>query len=303
MPAPTARKRFSTGMRPLTSIAYTNTQAVAGLVLALASTTLVNLAYVREHDAVGELPPLSLRRPVQSLRALLGDRPWLAAFAMESGGFLLYVVALRLAPLALVQSVAAGGIGVLAVATARIGHRALSTTERVGAGVSVAGLLFLSLSLIGGVQEGMRGGLLEIGLWLGCSAAAALLVLSAGRVVLGAAAADAVAGGLLFSCGDISTKIATQGGARALFALVAIVAYLLGSSLLQIGYQRGTALSIAGVATLLTTALPIAAGAVLLHETPPGGAAGALRILAFAAVIAGAILLGRPRRTTPGEAA
>jgi hypothetical protein len=286
-------------MRPLPSIAYTNTQAVAGLVLALASTTLVNLAYVREHDAVGELPPLSLRRPVQSLRALLGDRPWLAAFAMESGGFLLYVAALRLAPLALVQSVAAGGIGVLAVATARIGHRTLSVTERVGAGVSVAGLLFLSLSLIGGVQQGMRGGLLEIGLWLGCSAAAALLVLSAGRVVLGAAAADAVAGGLLFSCGDISTKIATQGGARAVFALVAIVAYLLGSSLLQIGYQRGTALSIAGVATLLTTALPIAAGAVLLHETPPGGVQGALRIVAFTTVVTGAVLLGRPRPRAP----
>jgi drug/metabolite transporter (DMT)-like permease len=290
-------------MRALTPIAYTNTEAVAGLVLALASTTLVNLAYVREHDAVGELPPLSLLRPVQSLRALLGDRPWLAAFAMESGGFLLYVLALRLAPLALVQSVAAGGIGILAVASARIGHRTLSRSERVGAGVSVAGLLFLSLSLLGGVQPGTHGGLVEIVLWLSCSAAAALLVLTAGRAVLGAAAADAVAGGLLFSCGDISTKIATQGGARALFALVAIVAYLLGSSLLQIGYQRGTALSIAGVATLLTTALPIAAGAVLLHETPPGGAQGALRIVAFAAVVSGAVLLGRPRPRASADGA
>jgi len=288
-------------MQPLASMAYTNIEAAAGLVLALASTTLVNLAYIREHDAVGELPALSLLRPVHSLRLLLADRAWLAAFAMESSGFLLYVAALRLAPLALVQSVAAGGIGILAVASARIGRRALSGSERVGAGISVAGLLFLSLSLVGGVQQGTRGGLLEIGLWLGCSGAAALLVLTAGRAVLGAAAADAVAGGLLFSCGDISTKIATEGGARALFALAAILAYLLGSSLLQVGYQRGTALSIAGVATLLTTALPIAAGSVLLHETPPHGAAGALRIVAFAAVVAGAILLGRPRPRDGGQ--
>jgi hypothetical protein len=120
-----------------------------------------------------------------------------------------------------------------------------------------------------------------------------------GAGATGAGAADAVAGGLLFSCGDISTKIATQGGARAAFALAAIVAYLLCSSLLQIGYQRGTALSIAGVATLLTTALPNAAGAVLLHETPPGGVQGALRIVAFAAVVAGAALLGRPRPPAP----
>ena len=68
----------------------------------------------------GLLPALSLRRPLGSLRLLLLNRAWLAAFAMESSGFALYVTAVALAPLALVQSVAAGGIGVLAVATARV---------------------------------------------------------------------------------------------------------------------------------------------------------------------------------------
>jgi hypothetical protein len=288
-------------MQSVAVVRYTDVEGAVGLALALVSTTLVNLAYVREHDAVRELPPLSLLRPARSLHLLLANRGWLAAFAMESGGFVLYVAALRLAPLALVQSVTAGGIGVLAVATARLGHRTLTTVERLGAGVSVAGLLFLSLSLAGGVQQGGRGDLVEIGLWLGCTGTAALLVLSVGRRLFGAAAADAVAGGLLFSCGDISTKIATEGSTRALFAAVAILGYMLGSSLLQVGYQRGTALSIAGVATLLTTALPIAAGSVLLHETPPHGAQGMLRIVSFAAVVAGAILLGRPRHRSRGD--
>jgi hypothetical protein len=283
-------------MQPVAVVSYTDVDAAIGLVLALASTTLVNLAYVREHDAVGELAPLSLLRPAHSLRLLLADRAWIAAFAMESGGFVLYVTALRLAPLALVQSVAAGGIGVLAMATTRLGHRTLTTVERVGAGVAVVGLVFLALSLVGGVQQSARGDLVEIGLWLGCTCAAVALVLSVGRPLLGAAAGDAVAGGLLFSCGDISTKIATEGGARVAFAAVAILGYVLGSALLQVGYQRATALSIAGVATLLTTALPIAAGSVLLHETPPHGAQGVLRVVSFAAVVAGAILLGRPRR-------
>lgn len=288
-------------MQPTAVVTYTDVEAAVGLALALVSTTLVNLAYVREHDAVRKLPPLSLSRPARSLHLLLANRGWLAAFAMESGGFILYVTALRLAPLALVQSVTAGGIGVLAVATARLGHRTLTTVERVGAGVSVAGLLLLSLSLAGGVQQSGRGDLIEIGLWLGCTTAAALLVLSVGRPLFGAAPADAVAGGLLFSCGDISTKIATEGGARVLFTVAAIFGYVLGSSLLQLGYQRGTALSIAGVATLLTTALPIAAGSVLLHETPPHGAQGVLRIVSFAAVVTGAILLGRPRPRAHGD--
>ena len=289
-------------MQPLGLMSRPHIETAVALVLALVSTTLVSLAYLRQHDAVGELPALSLRQPLHSLRLLLASHAWLTGFAMESGGFALYVAALALAPLALVQSFAAGGIGILAVASARLSHRRLTRRESLGAGVSVAGLLFLSVSLIGGGDQGAPGSLVEIGLWLGGTCAAAALVLTVGRTFVGAAAADGIAGGLLFSCGDISAKLATQGGARAAFVLAAIFGYLLGSSLLQIGYQRGAALTVAGIATLLTNALPIAAGPVLLHETLPDGGLGVLRGLAFAMVIAGATLLARPRRSAAGPA-
>ena len=39
-------------------------------------------------------------------------------------------------------------------------------------------------------------------------------------------------------------------------------------------------------------ALPIAAGMVLFHESLPSGWVGAVRVTAFAAVVAGAVLLG-----------
>jgi hypothetical protein len=287
-------------MTRLAATPGTHVQTVVALVLALASTTLISLAYLREHEAVGELAPLSLRRPLASLRLLLASRAWLAAFAMESSGFVLYVAALALAPLALVQSVAAGGIGILAVTSARLAHRRLTRRESLGAGVSVAGLLFLALSLLEGGDQGARGSLLEIGLWLGGTCCAAVLVLTVGRAFVGTATANGIAGGLLFSCGDISTKVVTQGGGRAVFALTAIFGYLLGTSLLQIGYQQGGALTIAGIATLLTNALPIAAGPVLLDETLPHGGLQVLRILAFTTVVAGAALLARPQRSAPG---
>ena len=105
----------------------------------------------------------------------------------------------------------------------------------------------------------------------------------------------------MFAIGDISTKVATQGGARIAFAVTLIAGYTLGTSLLQIGYQRGAALSVAGVATLLTNAVPIAAGTVLLHEGIPTGALGALRVLAFATVVAGAIMLARPEHAPVAE--
>jgi hypothetical protein len=110
------------------------------------------------------------------------------------------------------------------------------------------------------------------------------------------AVAEGVAGGLLFSIGDISVKVATQGGARAAFAIGVVVGYSLGTGFLQLGYQKGGALTVAGLATLLTNALPIAAGTVVLGEPVPSGVFGGVRVVAFAAVTLGAILLARPDR-------
>jgi hypothetical protein len=273
------------------------TPAIAiALLLALGSTGLVNMSYLREYAAASALPPLSLRRPITSLGALLGNRRWLGAFAMETGGFALYVAALALAPLALVQSVGAGGIGLLALGSARMSARPLSGREACGAVIAVLGLLLLALSLIGGHTQSARGSVIAIAAWLAGTAALAVFVLLGTRRVIGADAAFGIAGGLLLAVGDISTKVATQGGARIAFAATLIAGYVLGSSLLQIGYQRGAALAVAGIATLLTNALPIAAGTVLLDEAVPGGALGVLRVLAFATVVAGAILLARPGR-------
>jgi hypothetical protein len=213
---------------------------------------------------------------------------------METSGFALYVAALALAELALVQSVAAGGIGILAVASARFAHRRLTRRERLGATLAVSGLVFLAVSLTGGQQGSAEGDLGEIALWLGTTVGVAVLVLLSRRSFLRHGVAYGIAGGLFFAAGDICTKLATAGGARLLFVLPLIGGYLLGTSLLQIGYQSGAALTVAGIATLLTNAVPIAAGTVLLHESVPSGALGVLRILAFATVTAGAIALARP---------
>ena len=67
----------------------------------------------------------------------------------------------------------------------------------------------------------------------------------------------------------------------------------LGFVFLQLGFQRGGALTTAGVATLFTNAVPIAAGMVLFGDGVPSGALGVARVLSFAAVVAGAALLTR----------
>jgi hypothetical protein len=273
-----------------------STQTGFAIVAALASTTLTNVAYLREHDAAAALPPLSLRHPVRLVRTLLADRSWVRAFLLESTGFALYVVALALAPLSLVQSLAAGGIGVLAFVSAHMSGRKLPRSELVGVIVSIVGLVALAVSLAGGSGEGSGGSSVRIALWLGATAGAALVALAVGRRVGAIAVSEGIAGGLFFSIGDISVKIATEGGGRAILALTVVAGYGLGTAFLQLGYQHGGALTVAGLATLLTNALPIAAGTIVLGEPVPSGAYGVLRVLAFGLVTAGAILLARRSR-------
>jgi hypothetical protein len=273
------------------------------LLLALASTTLTNIAYLREHDAAAALPVLSMRRPLHSARLLLEDRSWLLGFGIETSGFLLYAAALALASLALVQSVLAGGIGILAYVSARLSRRRLRRPEIDGVVASVVGLLVLAVSLAGGSGEGGTGSTTAILVWLGATAGAALVVLALARRLGGVAVAYGLAGGLFFSIGDISTKVATQGGLRAAFLVTLVLGYSVGTALLQVGYQAGAALTVAGLATLLTNALPIAAGTVVLDEPIPRGPLGGLRILAFAAVVLGAVLLAGPGRPHEGTSA
>lgn len=272
-------------------------ETLAGLVLAFVSAGLINIAYLQEHDAAADLPALSMRRPIQSARLLLGDSSWLLGFAMESGGFLLYAVALALAPLSLVQSIGAGGIGVLAFASARMARRRLAPVELTGVLLSVLGLVALAVSLVGGRAREGEGKLGPILLWLGATAFVAIVLVIVGRRRWGTAVASGVAGGLFFSIGDISTKLATQGGARVAFGVLLLIGYAAGTGLLQVGYQAGRALTVAGLATLATNALPIAAGTVILAEPLPTGVRGAIRLVAFGAVVTGAVLLTREPRS------
>ncbi|HEX5300094.1 MAG TPA: hypothetical protein VFW50_24160, partial [Streptosporangiaceae bacterium] len=92
--------------------------------------------------------------------------------------------------------------------------------------------------------------------------------------------------------GDISAKLIGYGGVWLLALLTLIVAYAVGTSVLQSAYQRGDALTAAGTATMVTNAVPIAAGFVLFGESLPHGARAVLQVAAFACLVMGAVALG-----------
>jgi hypothetical protein len=129
-------------------------QVGGALAITLLSAIAQNWGYLREHEAARDLPSLSIRRPWQTVRLLLGSRAWLIGFLAEMTGWGLFVVALALAPLALVQAVSAGGVGILAGLVTHFSPSRLSARERLGVAMSVASLAPLGASLAGGVGAG-----------------------------------------------------------------------------------------------------------------------------------------------------
>lgn len=250
-----------------------------GLLLAAASAVAINGGYSLQHAVTAELPPLRLR----TFPLLFLQRRWLAGFVGGVGGWVMYVVALRLAPLSLVQAAAAGGIGVLA-----FGAGGLQPRERLGIAAAGTGLALLAASLGSHTGTG-RGDAAAVAAWIACSAVAAVVVVSALR----GGAGFGTAAGLLYAAGDVGTKAAVVGGSRLWFVPVLLACHGLAFVAMQLGFQRGRRLSTAGVAVLWTNALPIAAGMALFGEALPPDWRGAARVAAFAFVLAAAVALSR----------
>ncbi|HZQ88785.1 MAG TPA: hypothetical protein VFA42_02120 [Gaiellaceae bacterium] len=255
----------------------------AGIALAIASSVAIGGGYALQQATASRLPPLSPRRPVHSMALLVRSGRWTVGFLAGIGGWALYVVALTLAPLSLVQAASAGGIGVLALGGGR-----LRTAERVGVFAALGGLVLLGLS-IASHGSTSRGSAAAVALWVGASLALGGIA----AWVRPSAPGLGTAAGVLYAAGDVATKAAVVGGARLAFVPVLLACHGLAFVCLQLAFQRGGKLASAGLAVLWTNALPIAAGMALFSERLPGGTRGGLRIAAFVLVLGGAVALGR----------
>jgi hypothetical protein len=273
-----------------------------GLLLALLSTAALSCGFYLQHTASGGLPALSVRHPLASLSALFTNWQWLAGFVTGLGGWALYIAALRFAPLSLVQATSAGGVGLLALLV-RFGGGRLSRAERAAVAGSVGGLVLLGLSLPAGVGHPAPAGWAAPLTWVLVSVVLAGIAAFPAARMLRPGAGLAVAAGLLYSAGDVATKAAVGGISPVLlFAAALLACHGLAFMALQLAFQRGTVLATAGVSTLLTNAVPILAGLIVFAEQMPGGAAGALRGLGFAAAVLGAALLAATGRSPAGPA-
>jgi hypothetical protein len=264
----------------------------AGLVLALLAAMALNVGYFVQHGAANTMVSLSLRHPFASARLLVTNRQWMLGYGAGWIGWGLYIAALSLAPLSLVQAVSAGGVGILAILAHRLGTP-LTRQEQLGTWIAVGGLVLLGLSLTSDVTptSPARSTTLIIVIAVGAVLAAVLVLLARGfrpGALLGCAA------GILFGVGDLATKGAVDG-VGLLFVPILLVCTALGFVTLQLAFQRGRVLETAGSSTLVNNLIPIVGGIVVFHEPIPSGLPGIARVASFVAVVAGAVLLASGR--------
>ena len=284
------------------------TPALAGgLGLALASALALDAGFLIQQHAVAHTYELSLRRPLASARSLFESRRWLAGFFLGLAGWGLYFAALTLAPLSLVQTVAASGIGLLVVLVAVASRKLPVRREQGGALLATLGLMALAVSA-GRSGATPSSAPSTVGL---CGLVAVALAIVACALRGRSAALGGLAAGLCYGVGDVTSKsllIAlphhpTAGALLASPFLYATAgAHGLGFVVLQRAFQHGGAIASLGPMTAATNLLPMAAGVLLLGERlPEGGLDLALRLGAFAAAVAGAWVLANRSADVPPE--
>jgi hypothetical protein len=268
-----------------------------GVVLALLAAGALNLGFYAQHRAAHGLG-LSLRHPVSGMWRLLCTRDWMIGYASAWVGWGLYIAALCFAPLSVVQALAAGGVGLLAL-LAHVFGVPLQRRERWGVGLALVGLVFLCVSLpaLHHTASHDRSGQL-LALLIGGSAAAGVAAL-VGLQRRMPAWPLALAAGLFYAVSDLATKACVNG------QIMLFLPFMMGGAALafvclQLSFGRGPVLATAGLASLVNNALPIVGGVLVFHESVGTNAAGLARLLGFVATVVGAVLLARqPDETAP----
>jgi drug/metabolite transporter (DMT)-like permease len=270
-----------------------------GIALAAAVALMTNLASLLKHRGCQHTQPVSLGRPLASLRGLAAS-PWFAAgWGLAALAWVAHVAALSLAPISLVQAVLAGGAVTLAVLSQRLFGGRIERRQWLALALGGGGLALLAATLphFHGAHSGFsvaaivsfEGGLVLL-------AAGIALAHRAPRLAERRGVLLAVLAGLLFALAGIAIKALTGGaGGWPLIAALLVLTLACGA-LAQYtavaALQSGGAIETIGLMGIVANATQILGG-ILVFGDPlsPSPLGITLQITALAMVCLSALLL------------
>ena len=122
---------------------------VLGILLALACALTTNVGFLFKHRGACAAPPVDMRHPLRSGKALFGSKLFSIGMLIASAAWIFHVAAMAVAPLSLVQAVLAGGVVLLAVMAERTFGLTISRKQWIGIILTAVGLLLLGFTLPG----------------------------------------------------------------------------------------------------------------------------------------------------------
>jgi drug/metabolite transporter (DMT)-like permease len=281
-----------------------------GIGLAAAVALMTNLASLLKHRGCQHAQPVSIGRPLTSLRSLAGS-PWFAAgWGLAALAWLAHVAALSLAPISLVQAVLAGGAVTLAVISQRLFGDRVERRQWLALALGGAGLGLLAATLphFHGAQSGFslaaivsfEGGLVLL-------AAGIALGHRAGRLTERSGVLLAVLAGILFALAGIAIKALTGGAGGwpmiASLLLLTVLSGALAQYTAVAALQNGGAIETIGLMGIVANATQIVGG-ILVFGDPlsPSPLGIVLQVAALAMVCFSALLLPSSSGTNAGFA-
>lgn len=263
--------------------------SASGIALAAAAGTLFEAGYLLQALEARRAPAVAA--PTAGLLATLARRPrWLAGIAASVGAFALQVLALRHAPLSVVQPVLAVGLVGLLAASGPVLGQAVGRREATAAAGIVAGV-----GLLAAAGPARTGGAATTGLAIAAIVLGLVLVAPFARrsaavfpLVVGAAAGDALAA---LAVNEVARALTDRPPAAAAWAALAATAGVLALAAESTALQRAPAATVAPGVLAGQVAVPVLLAPLVAGETWSQTAGGGLLVLAGLLVLVASILV------------
>jgi drug/metabolite transporter (DMT)-like permease len=263
-----------------------------GIALALAAAAAFEGSYVLQALEARRAAPAE--RPRLGLLAGLVRRPvWVVGIGLSGLAFALQVLALRDAPLSVVQPVLALGlVALLALSRVVLGER-VGGREVLGAAGVIGGVIVLVLAAPQRTGDASTLGLAAAGVALATVLVAPFARRSnaPGRLVAAATAGDALAA---LAVNEVARELTARPPVAAAWAALAALAGLLALTAETTALQRSPATVVAPVVLAGQIAIPVALAPLVAGESwaaTPGG--GVLVVAGLAVVVAAVAVLAR----------
>jgi drug/metabolite transporter (DMT)-like permease len=238
------------------------------------------------------------------LSAFLSSRIWLSGLALMLGGWVLYLVAAKFAPISIIQPTLGVGLAVLALFSVFYLHEKITALEWAAFTAMLSGMVLLGASAVEEASPPPPQ-------WFNLLAVTGLVLLLAltarglgNRRVFAGMRTDSLLGmfaGLFIGLAAVYTKamftFLDDGQRLAAFAVclpVMIAANVIGLAVMQSGFQHGKALVVVSLEAVVNKVVAILGGMLALAEAlPEDPVKAAVRLSAFALILFGTGALSR----------